>query len=75
MRVGALGPINPALYGIAADPAKYARDYYDVITGNNQADPDVPGYSSTPGWDPVTGLGTPNAAHLLPDLVAYTATH
>lgn len=25
---------------------------------------------ATTGWDPVTGLGTPNAAKLLPDLVA-----
>jgi subtilase family serine protease len=75
IRGGGLGPINSALYRIASDPAKYANDYYDVTTGNNQTDPDVPGYNATPGWDPVTGLGTPNAAHLLPDLVAYTLTH
>ena len=49
---------------------RYANDFYDVTTGNNQADPDIPGYPATPGWDPVTGLGTPNAAELLPDLVA-----
>jgi hypothetical protein len=30
----------------------------------------VPGYPATTGWDPITGLGTPNAALLLPDLVA-----
>ena len=30
----------------------------------------LPGYPATTGWDPVTGLGTPNAANLLPDLVA-----
>ena len=67
---GGLGLINPALYELASDPATYASDFYDVTTGNNQADPDVPGYPATPGWDPVTGLGTPNAAHLVPDLVA-----
>jgi subtilase family serine protease len=72
---GGLGLINPALYAIASDPATYAYDYYDVVTGNNQADPDVPGYKATPGWDPVTGLGTPNAAHLVPALAAYAATH
>ena len=27
------------------------------------------GYTATNGWDPVTGLGTPNAALLIPDLV------
>jgi subtilase family serine protease len=66
---GGLGLINPALYAIGANPTRYARDFYDVTTGNNQADPDVPGYPATTGWDPVTGLGTPDAANLLPDLV------
>jgi len=75
MRGSGLGPINNALYTIARNPATYASDYFDITTGNNRSDPDVPGYDSTPGWDPVTGLGTPNAARLLPDLVAYTRTH
>jgi subtilase family serine protease len=65
-----LGQINPALYELASDPATYAADFYDVTVGNNQADPDVPGYNATPGWDPITGLGTPNAANLVPDLAA-----
>ena len=68
-----LGPINGALYTIASNPAKYAADFYDVATNNtNQTDPSVPGYPATTGWDPVTGLGTPNAANLIPDLVALT---
>ncbi|MBO0868205.1 MAG: hypothetical protein J2P15_06530, partial [Micromonosporaceae bacterium] len=66
---GGLGQINPALYAIGANSTRYARDFYDVTTGNNQADPAVPGYPATTGWDPVTGLGTPDAANLLPDLV------
>jgi len=66
---GGLGLVNPALYRIGADPARYANDFFDVTTGNNQADPSVPGYAATTGWDPVTGLGTPNAANLIPDLV------
>jgi subtilase family serine protease len=65
-----LGQINPALYDLASDPATYAADFYDVTVGNNQANPDVPGYDATPGWDPITGLGTPNAANLVPDLAA-----
>jgi subtilase family serine protease len=68
---GGLGLINPALYEVASNPATYAADYYDVHSGNtNQADPSVPGYAAGVGWDPVTGLGTPNAAKLIPDLVA-----
>jgi subtilase family serine protease len=64
-----LGQINPTLYAIASGP-NYGSDFYDVTTGNNQLDPAVPGYSAQTGWDPVTGLGTPNAANLVPDLAA-----
>lgn len=67
---GGLGLINPALYAMASNPTTYAADFFDVTTGNNGAfAPDIPGYPATTGWDPVTGLGTPNAANLLPDLV------
>ncbi len=74
---GGLGLINPALYALGANPSKYASDFFDVVqTGDaghvndNQEDPSIPGYPVTHGWDPVTGLGTPNAAALIPDLVA-----
>jgi subtilase family serine protease len=64
-----LGLINPTLYKLAAGP-NYGTYFFDVTTGNNQADPTVPGYPATTGWDPVTGLGTPNAAALVPALAA-----
>jgi subtilase family serine protease len=67
---GGLGLINPGLYAVASNPTQYAEDYFDITTGNNGANPSIPGYPATAGWDPVTGLGTPNAANLLPDLVA-----
>jgi subtilase family serine protease len=67
-----LGFLNPALYAVAANPAQYAADYFDVTVGNNQADPSIPGYTDSPGWDAVTGLGTPDVAHLIPDLIAAT---
>ncbi|HET7034990.1 MAG TPA: S53 family peptidase [Thermomicrobiaceae bacterium] len=72
---GGLGLINPALYRIGADATRYAADFYDVTTGTNQIDPSIPGYPATTGWDPVTGLGTPNAANLLPDLVLAAHGH
>jgi subtilase family serine protease len=65
-----LGQINPALYALASGP-NYGTYFYDVTTGNNQADPSVPGYPATAGWDPVTGLGTPNAFTLVPALAGH----
>lgn len=64
-----LGQINPTLYRLASGPG-YGTYFYDVTTGNNQADPSVPGFPATTGWDPLTGLGTPNAATLVPALAA-----
>ncbi|MEP6752785.1 MAG: S53 family peptidase [Candidatus Dormiibacterota bacterium] len=67
-----LGFLNDALYKIGNDPTRYANDFFDVTTGNNDQfkSPQDPNYAATPGWDPVTGLGTPNAANLVPDLIA-----
>jgi subtilase family serine protease len=67
-----LGFLNPGLYAVAADPSKYAADYHDVTVGSNQTDPSVPGYNASLGWDAVTGLGTPDVARLIPDLIAAT---
>jgi subtilase family serine protease len=65
-----LGYLNPALYSIA-NSSQYAADFYDVTTGCNQTS-SLPGYCASAGWDAVTGLGTPNAAKLIPDLIAAT---
>src|SRR6266487_3151103 len=65
-----LGFINPALYKLAASSA-YAQDFHDIIVGNNSiSNSQVQGYPAVPGWDPVTGLGTPVLDELLPDLIA-----
>ena len=72
---GGLGLINPALYAIGANPTRYANDFFDVTTGANAGNPGGQGFPATTGWDPVTGLGTPNAANLVPDLVAAVHGH
>lgn len=72
---GGLGLINPALYTIGADATRYGHDFFDITKGKNQTDPTIPGYPATVGWDPITGLGTPNAANLVPDLVLAAHGH
>lgn len=60
-----IGFMNPVLYGIAAG-SRYATDFHDIVSGNN------PTYNAVVGYDPCTGLGSPNGANLLADLVAYS---
>jgi subtilase family serine protease len=67
-----LGFINPAIYQIGASD-KAARDFRDITSGNNSW-AGVPGYEAVPGWDPVTGFGSPIADKLLPDLVAASSS-
>jgi subtilase family serine protease len=67
-----LGFLNPALYKLEGT-AHYQQDFHDITIGNNSANigtAQVQGYNAVPGWDAITGLGSPNAANLLPDLIA-----
>ena len=68
-----MGNINAALYSIAQARSQYAVAMHDITTGNNDVAEIGGGFNAGPRWDPVTGLGTPNAAHLLPLLVARTS--
>jgi len=71
-----LGFLNTALYKLASS-ATYTRDFHDITQGNNSVQVDgmtVPGYNAAPGWDPVTGLGSPEAENLIPDLIAAIST-
>jgi subtilase family serine protease len=70
-----LGLINPAIYQIARSP-RYHQAFHDITTGNNtvQFPPaTIAGYQAAPGWDPVTGWGSPNAQVLIPLLARYTS--
>jgi subtilase family serine protease len=65
-----LGNINQSLYQFGQAQKAYAADFHDITTGNNDVSEltGVQGYDTSTGWDPVTGLGTPNAGNLLPAL-------
>jgi len=60
---GSQGYLNPALYAIAANPAKYAQAFHDVTIGNNAFF--GPGFAARPAYDLPTGLGSPNVAGLI----------
>jgi subtilase family serine protease len=67
-----LGFLNTTLYQLALS-THYQQDFHDITTGNNSVnsgDVRVEGYNAGVGWDPITGLGSPDAVHLLPDLIA-----
>jgi len=75
-RVGAGG----ATLNSATDPtmtltALYSlpsNDFNDILYGNNGSG-STAGFNAGPGYDEVTGLGTPKANLLVPDLLAYGA--
>jgi subtilase family serine protease len=63
-----LGFVNPAIYRIAEGP-QYHKAFHDITTGNNTVTfngTTITGYQAGPGWDPVTGWGTPDAMVLVP---------
>jgi subtilase family serine protease len=70
-----LGFINPAIYQIARSP-HYNQAFHDITTGNNSVQfppTTITGYQAGPGWDPVTGWGSPNAQVLIPLLARYAS--
>jgi subtilase family serine protease len=70
-----LGFVNLAIYRIGHS-ASYHHAFHDVTTGNSTVtfpEGTVTGYAASPGWDPVTGWGSPNAQVLIPLLARYAS--
>lgn len=68
---GSLGFLMPRLYQIYENPTLYGQAFHDITAGNNSFG-GITGYSAAKGWDPASGLGTPNAAGLA---TALSQTH
>ncbi len=49
-----VGFLNPLLYSQGEEAT-----FHDIVSGNND------GYKAAPGWDPCTGLGSPDGSKLL----------
>ncbi|KAI9509937.1 subtilisin-like protein [Russula earlei] len=56
---GPIGFINPLIYN-----PLFSSLFHDITKGNNPGC-GTPGFSTAKGWDPVTGVGTPNTTLLL----------
>jgi subtilase family serine protease len=68
-----LGFVNPAIYRIARSRYDH-QAFHDITAGDNTAEfppTTITGYRAAPGWDPVTGWGSPDAQVLLPLLARY----
>jgi subtilase family serine protease len=69
-----LGFVNPAVYQIARSP-QYRLAFHDITAGSSNTAEFPPatitGYRAGPGWDPVTGWGSPDAQVLVPLLARY----
>ena len=52
------GFFNPEIYNIL-NSSQYLPIFHDITTGNNCFQ-GTPCYNAGPGWDPVTGIGSPN---------------
>ncbi len=67
-----LGFLNPMLYAIGLSPA-YADAFHDITRGNNTfvghnllgQTVTIDGYNAANGWNPATGLGSPNVTNLV----------
>jgi subtilase family serine protease len=69
-----LGFVNPTIYRIGRT-ARYHQAFHDITTGNSTAafpQGTITGYQASPGWDPVTGWGSPDAQMLIPLLARNT---
>ncbi|KAH9051100.1 subtilisin-like protein [Lactarius vividus] len=63
-----LGFLNPWLYGATGD----LKGINDIVSGSNPGC-DTNGFSAIIGWDPVTGLGTPDFERLMHTLDSGTS--
>jgi kumamolisin len=64
-----LGFVNPLFYGLSGSGV-----FKEIIEGNNDIDGSLKKYFAKPGWDPCTGLGSPNGVQLLAALTHVAET-
>lgn len=63
-----VGDLNPLLYKVATPSPGFVPAFHDISLGGNAIMP-----ASTTGYDMVTGLGTPNVANLVRNILLLRA--
>ena len=69
-----LGCINPGLYGFYFGGTAYSSgSFHDITLGDNTFPYGgaVAGYKATTGWDAPTGIGSPDASILIPNMSTW----
>lgn len=56
-----MGFLNPVLYNLSSQ----TKAFHDITSGNNDINGSGNVYSAGTGWDPCTGLGSPDGANLI----------
>jgi kumamolisin len=56
-----VGFLNPTLYHLSTS----SKAFHDITSGNNVSSSERGAYKSQKGWDPCTGLGSPNGENLM----------
>jgi subtilase family serine protease len=70
---GTVGFINPALYSLGVS-SSYSSAFHDMTSGSNPpAAGDGPGFNAVPGYDLVTGWGSPAGVGLINQLAGTKA--
>jgi len=64
-----VGFVNPLFYGLSGSGV-----FKEIIEGNNDIDGSLKKYFAKPGWDPCTGLGSPDGVQLLAALTHVAET-
>jgi pro-kumamolisin-like protein/putative Ig domain-containing protein len=68
-----MGFINPAIYGIGKTNPNYSTIFHDIKSGNNFNSASPTNFSCNPGYDLVTGWGSPNGQNMINALAPPTA--
>ena len=70
---GTVGFINPAIYSLGVSTS-YSSVFHDITSGSNPSSAGGSGFNAVPGYDLVTGWGSPAGVSLINQLAGASAS-